>query len=502
MAHHRPLHLLLTIILILVGSPAEAAFIRPATKADPLVYGVKNGIMVAIHPFGLDDRTRGGPRGLIRVGYQDGGKYYLINYIALEPIVGEDKGFSELEKGGDGQPGKRFWIGGNRNDGGLGRTGDVAGEIHETSDGPVLTFVLHVERFANGAQPVVEISLFEKFPHRIRFRTFSGEGGKEMQQCILTATMGNQSRCRTLWLKQKMVFAPTLYAGYTGNDFVEKQLYKLADLQRTQTGDVVAAISPDEFEPREVWPLASDAWRHTGQWMSQFWLKPKGSFGKSLHCRVNGRRVYWGGTQPLPGGIAYENFEFREDFRAGQELWFGYTTDSPAAEFGFGYDSSPQAADRRHLSKAAEAAIAEAVKKSRPLINDDFTAGLDGWQIEGGAKGFRTYNDGKVMALTTFGKKKEGDTGRLSQSFKIPADASYLCFALHGGEDKQKVYVALWQGDRLYRKMTSRNDNTPFRVVWDVASLRGEVVTLEVVDESTDAWGFIGIQEIAVVAKK
>ena len=44
---------------------------------DPLIYGVRNGICVAVYPDALDGRTMGGPRGLIRAGYQEDGKFHL-----------------------------------------------------------------------------------------------------------------------------------------------------------------------------------------------------------------------------------------------------------------------------------------------------------------------------------------------------------------------------------------------------------------------------------------
>jgi len=43
---------------------------------------------------------------------------------------------------------------------------------------------------------------------------------------------------------------------------------------------------------------------------------------------------------------------------------------------------------------------------------------------------------------------------------------------------------------------------TPFGVSWDVAPLRGEVVTLEIVDKSTSPWGFIGVQGFALDSEK
>jgi hypothetical protein len=495
--------LLLVASLLLSAVPSSAAeFIRPGNADDPLIYGIKNGIVVALHPAALDGRKQGGPRGLLRVGYQEGGKYHLINYIAVEPLVGSEQGFSELEKGGDGQPGKRFWVGDGRNDGGVDNMGRVAGRIEDTSAGRELSFVLHVEPLANGARPVIEVSFNENWPERVRFRTYGAAGGKAMRRCVLTATMGNQSRSRCLWLRSAAVLAPVVYAGYTGTDFVEKRPYGLAELWPTKSGDVVAAISPDEFEPREVWPLPTRTWHHDGRWMAQFWLKPRGTFDRSLHCRVNGRRVYWAGEVPIPGGIAYENFELREDFRSGQEVWFGYTTQSPAKEFGFDYDAAPVATPRRKVSKAEQEATADAARTNRALTNGDFSSGLDGWQTEGGGKLFRTSGQGKETTLTTCGENGERDTGRLYQCFRVPTDASELRFSLAGGADASKLRVALWQGDRLYRRMTARNDREPFRVRWDVAPLRGEVVTLEVVDDSTAAWGFISVAGFALTGKK
>src|SRR5947199_9937241 len=125
----------LTPALGLVGlmccSSATAEFIRPAKPADPPIFGVKGGIVVAVHPAALDGRPAGGPRGLLRVGYDDGGTFRLINYIAVEPLVGRARGFSELERGGDGQPGKRFRV----------------ADVRESPDGREPPFARHVAPF-------------------------------------------------------------------------------------------------------------------------------------------------------------------------------------------------------------------------------------------------------------------------------------------------------------------------------------------------------------------
>ncbi len=71
--------LLVMASLFVLNSPAAAEFVHPGKADDPLIYGVKNGIVVAVHPFGFDRGVQGGPRGLLRVGYEQDGKYYHFN---------------------------------------------------------------------------------------------------------------------------------------------------------------------------------------------------------------------------------------------------------------------------------------------------------------------------------------------------------------------------------------------------------------------------------------
>lgn len=248
-----------------------------------------------------------------------------------------------MEPGGDRRQGKRFRLSSDFPGLPTEESPDVPGRVGRVQGGRALQFFVHVDRFENGAEPVIEITLFEETPQRVRFRTFSARGGRPMQRCTLTATMGNQSRCRHLWLRSRAVFAPDLYEGYRGDGFVEHDPYGVSKLHETRSGDVVVAISPNEREPREVFPLPSGAWHHPGRWAAQYWLKPKGSYDRTLRCRVNGRRVYWNSTEAIPGGIAFENFELREPYKEGRETWFGYTTGSPSRVFGFCYDVSAAA---------------------------------------------------------------------------------------------------------------------------------------------------------------
>ena len=49
----------------------------------------------------------------------------------------------------------------------------------------------------------------------------------------------------------------------------------------------------------------------------------------SKRVRVNGRATYWGSHAPIPGGVAFENFELIQRFTSGEESWFGVTLKTP-----------------------------------------------------------------------------------------------------------------------------------------------------------------------------
>jgi hypothetical protein len=41
-----------------------------------------------------------------------------------------------------------------------------------------------------------------------------------------------------------------------------------------------------------------------------------------LEVLVNGRWAYWASASPIPGGVAYENFEISQPFRQGDAYRF------------------------------------------------------------------------------------------------------------------------------------------------------------------------------------
>jgi hypothetical protein len=44
---------------------------------------------------------------------------------------------------------------------------------------------------------------------------------------------------------------------------------------------------------------------------------------------VNARFTYWRSSKPVPGGIAFENFELQERFYNAQKFIFGITPRTP-----------------------------------------------------------------------------------------------------------------------------------------------------------------------------
>jgi hypothetical protein len=280
---------------------------------------------------------RGGePRGLVRLGYPVLGEkgYDLINFIAIEPIVRGQRGFSELERSQlDGVPGKRIWA---VNAGADATSNPVPGQLRKKSDGrEELEVNLQVEKFENGAH--VRIVVFQRSdrPDEIGLSIFQEPDSAPLDYCILTATMGNMARTRQLWLNGEMASSLQLYRDYKDTGFAPHTQYPLSRLHRTAEGGVLVAVTNDEENPAEMSPFAnSELWHYAGCNVTQYWAKETGGFREDLQAVVNGRYTYWRSVRPIPGGVAFENFELRERFYQGQKSIFGITRRTPR-ELGF-----------------------------------------------------------------------------------------------------------------------------------------------------------------------
>ncbi len=320
------------LLLFAIAETSQAGdWVRPGMNTNQPVWGLRGGLQFAIPPGGFTWGDNG-PRGLIRIGYPmlPQGRYDLINFIAIEPVVGRARGLSELEKSSlDGRQGKMFWIGPsfptNREPAAI-SSGDISSPAPGVEQ---LNVSLRVEKFDNGAHVRLVLSQRSDAPDELRLSVYAEPDSAPMKSCILTATMGNKARARLLWLKDGDISSAKVFGAYQGPDFTPHAFFPLTRLSRNARGDVLVAITTDEANPAEATGL-SRFWQYQGESVTQYWRKPAAGIDESLRCAVNARFKYWMSSTPIPGGLAYENFELVENFKDGQEFIFGVTRRPPA----------------------------------------------------------------------------------------------------------------------------------------------------------------------------
>lgn len=316
-------------------SAAASPWIQPHAPGDPLLWGRKDGIVFGLpSPGGLR-----GPRGLIRVGVISPitGKPELLNYIAIEPVVfgpgsrQSRMAFSELEPSrlDPGQHGKRLWVDLSSDD----KSGVPTGLLQQfPGKSPIerLSVQIDVERFsANDAHVHLTASIDSDHPDELRLSVFQDADSPVIEELSLTATMGNFERLRRLWLHKCIVDSRELMGNYTGDAFADPPNYPLRDMLRTADGDAIVFATTNEDNP------SSFPGTHNGHWhdplpkLTQYWRIPAHDIQPDLRVRVNGRRVYWASHDPVPGGIAYENFDVRQRYVPGQTSIFGITPKNP-----------------------------------------------------------------------------------------------------------------------------------------------------------------------------
>lgn len=323
------------ISLLLLTKPPERlappvekdGFIVPAPgDASEPVWDVKDGISVGLWPTG-------GPRGLLRIyaPYLGQRRLRTLNFIAVEPVAGGKRGYSELEHSDlDDADGKAMWTGDEMADAPEPRAPwqPAAGKRFRIGQANALTFYVFVEAFKNGAHPVVQVTLRDDRPYEVSLKVFAAKDSAPMKSCVLTATMGNYQRLRKLWLKDEIQTPSKVWPDYKDEwKFAPSRDWPLDKMQVTAGEAIVAATSSEE-DPASA-GYAEDVpkgWRFEGKPATQYW---RTAAVKGLVVRVNARRVYWGDKGAIPGGPAFENFELVAPFSAGQEFVFGATPDPP-----------------------------------------------------------------------------------------------------------------------------------------------------------------------------
>ncbi len=314
----------------------SSPWIQPHAPGDPLIWGRRDGIVFGLpSPGGLR-----GPRGLIRVGVLSPttGKPELLNYIAIEPVIlgpgsrMSRMAFSELEPSrlDSGEHGKRLWV-----DLGSSGKGNLPSGTLETfpgnRDNPAierLSVQIDVERFSvNKAHVHVVASIDSDHPGELRLSVFADNDSPAIEELALTATMGNFERLRRLWLHHCVVDSRELMGNYTGDAFDDPPNYPLDDMLRTADGDAIVFATSNENNPSST--PAPGHWQYPLPKLTQYWRIAAHDIQPDLRVRVNGRRLYWASHDPVPGGIAYENFDVRQRYIPGQTFIFAITSQPP-----------------------------------------------------------------------------------------------------------------------------------------------------------------------------
>jgi hypothetical protein len=346
--------ILLLLLTLSIAASAQTTtgkvnWIRPDAGSTTKTWGIKNGIVFSLWPNGVEtgDMGTGGPRGLLRTGYEYMGKVYLINFIAIEPIVDGKIEFSEISPSRvDGKWGKVLWAGDSEtadvyNPANISR-GVISHPDPTHPETEQLSLYVFTEQYIHKANPYLKISIRSDRPEEICFEIFNKDNSAKMDRSALTATMGNYSRLRQLYLNNEVVDSRKLYSGYNGIDFIEKESYPANKFLKLKDGSLIAIATPNEtFSQLSTWPTDSGYYEKRG-WkyrapvkLTQYWRKDATGFDPSLEVRVNGRAKYWAVASrdpkqyvDIPGGPAFENFELREKYYSGQKFYYGISRKS------------------------------------------------------------------------------------------------------------------------------------------------------------------------------
>jgi hypothetical protein len=303
-------------------------WIQPCEENNyKLRWGFRNGMHIGLTPDVI--------RGLITIYTPYAGQPAdrVINFIAIEPIPENEteRGFSELEMSDlDHKRGKRIWSSDNE-DNFEPKDGQqpAPGIIRKENGEETLTIFMIVEPFHNQARVYLKIKFYETKPHEVEITTCKRKDSKKIKHCIVTATMGNYARLRKLYLKDDVKTSSQIWPDYTEHAFTPHALVDKEQMITDKNGFPYFIAYPDEKNPSvaEYAEGTASHWKYEGKPATQYWYCKDPD--NSLQGIVNGRIVYWASHDPIPGGVSFENFELKKDFRNGDRFVFGVTPFSP-----------------------------------------------------------------------------------------------------------------------------------------------------------------------------
>jgi hypothetical protein len=296
-------------------------------------WGFVQGMQVGIWPLA-------GPRGLIEIytPYLRQPAGMIMNYLAIEPIPfgTSERVFSELENSNiDHQRGKIFW---SSNDTILDNAEQAAHPIpargvrgYDKDGERTLSVYIFVEPFNNGTNAYVRLRFREAHLYEVEVSTYTYGNSIVPDYMVVTATMGNKARLRELHLKDGIRTAKDCWPKYNGKGFAPHVQIPMEELLTPTDGTVWFVATPNEINPAatELLPGTPSHWRYYGEKATQYWEYAKAN--ERTVGVVNGRCVYWAGQSPIPGGIAFENFELNTPYHWGDTFVFGISPLPPTS---------------------------------------------------------------------------------------------------------------------------------------------------------------------------
>ncbi len=312
----------------LKGSVVNGIWIQPAKGADAApLWGFKEGVRIGIYY---------GPRGLISIftPYMGSKEPYVFNFLAIEPIPSGHyhRGYSELEYSKkDNKPGKSLWSANSPSDSVPAAPYIPASGVIGQQDGhQTLSVYIYCEEFDNGAKVYLGIRFRSDRPYEFEVSTFTQQGSAPLDNCIVTATMGNHARLRTLYLSDGQKLSTEIWPDYTEANFTAHDFTPVRSLIGDGRGGRYFIAAPNEKKPwkASMYPGTQAHWRYKGTKIAtQYWCV-KDPDPELVGC-VNGRYCYWASQAPIPGGISFENFELIEPYREGRSFVFGIAPVAP-----------------------------------------------------------------------------------------------------------------------------------------------------------------------------
>lgn len=293
------------------------------------LWGIKDGIVVGIFPARVSFGDYfGGPRGLLRIGFEHNGVLSFVNFMAITTLQNEGRrvisqGSEMMKSPSDGKQGIQFFaypvdyldhperyksIPDHQ----------LTAHVRTRNGSKILEWGIKSERFPDGQEIFIILRIDEKRFNEVEFECYVIRGEGKVDSLVLTSTFGNITRLRDAYLVGGRVNARDLFPENYGSGFSPLEYFNLRKIPKDNNGDLIFACGPDEERPWETPPYPH------GVKLIQYYRKAKGTWGNELTASVNGRTRFWKSTRSIPNGVSYENMAIIEDYKKGMKFSYGF----------------------------------------------------------------------------------------------------------------------------------------------------------------------------------